>query len=194
LLARCNMVGIRRQLRCGAGRKAEARCASWHRTRAGPFRSSGSTAPSSVLRSLWAFVMLPQSDLATAVVVARSDPVLAGALLRGSPAPSLEALRGQVQLKTLARDVLSVSATAKTAAQAEVTANAVADSYIGYIRSPGSLAVRVQEQLLEPALTATGLVPPVQVLIGALLGLVSGALTGVVAALASARQPLCVRG
>jgi hypothetical protein len=137
-----------------------------------------------------AFVMLPQSDMAAAVVVARSDPVLAGALLRGSPAASLEALRGEVQVKTLTRGVLSVSATAKTAAQAEVTANAVADSYIGYIRSPGSSAVRVQEQLLEPALTATGLVPPVQVLIGAVLGLVSGALTGVVAALASVRQPL----
>ena len=59
--------------------------------------------------------------------------------------------------------------------------------YIGYIRSPGSSAVRVQEQLLEPATTATGLAPPVQVLVGAVLGLVSGALTGIVAALASRR-------
>jgi len=136
-----------------------------------------------------AFVLLPQSDVATAAVVARSDPVLVGALLRGSPAASLEALRGEVQVKSLPRDVLSVRASARTAAQAEATANAVADSYIGYIRSPGSSALRVQEQLLEPATTATGLAPPVQVLVGAVLGLVSGALTGVVAALAS-RRPL----
>ncbi len=134
-----------------------------------------------------AFVLLPQSDVATAAVVARSAPVLAGALLRGSPARSVEALRGEVQVKALTGDVLSVSATARTAAQAEATANAVADSYIGYIRSPGSPALRVQEQLLEPATTATGLVPPAQVLIGALLGLASGALTGVAAALASRR-------
>ncbi len=134
-----------------------------------------------------AFVMLPQSDAATAVVVARSDPVLAGALLRGSPTASLEALRGEVQVQSLTRDVLSVSVSARTAAQAEAAANAVADSYIGYIRSPGSSAMRVQEQLLEPAATATGLAPPAQVLVGAVLGLVSGALTGVVAALVSRR-------
>jgi hypothetical protein len=134
-----------------------------------------------------ALVMLPQSDVATAVVAARSDPVLAGASLRESPAASLPALRGEVQVKSLTRDVLSVSATARTAARAEATANAVADSYIGYIRSAGSSAVRVQEELLEPATTATGLTLPVQVLAGAVLGLLSGALTGLAAAFASRR-------
>jgi hypothetical protein len=134
-----------------------------------------------------ALVMLPRSDVTTAVVVARSDPVLIGALLRGSPAASLESLRGEVQVKSLTGDVLSVSASARTAAQAEAIANTVADSYISYISSPGSAAVRVQEQLLEPATTATGLVPPARVLVGAVLGLVSGALTGVIAALASRR-------
>ena len=134
---------------------------------------------SPVMVTSTALVMLPRSDVATAVVAARSDPVLAGALLRGSQAASVDALRGEVQLRSLAGDVLSVSATARTAAQAEATANAVADSYIGYISSPGSPAVRVQEQLLEPATTATGLVPPVQVLVGAVLGLLSGVLTGV---------------
>jgi capsular polysaccharide biosynthesis protein len=140
---------------------------------------------SPVMVTSTARVMLPQSDVATAVMIARSDPVLAGALLRGSPAASLEALRGEVQVKSLTGDVLSVSARARTAAQAETTANTVADSYIGYISSPGTSAVRVQEQLLEPATTATGLVPPVQVLVGAVLGLISGALTGVIGALAS---------
>jgi hypothetical protein len=135
-----------------------------------------------------AFVMLPQSDVATAVVLARSDPVLAGALLRGSPAASVQALRGEVQVESLTGNVLSVRASARTAAQAEATANTVADSYIGYIRSPGSPAVRVQEQMLEPATTADGLVPPLRVLVGAVLGLASGALIGVAAALASRRS------
>jgi capsular polysaccharide biosynthesis protein len=147
---------------------------------------------SPVMVSSTALVRLPASDVATAAVVARSDPVLTGALLRGSPAASLEALRGEVQVKSLPGDVLSVSASARTAARAEAIANTVADSYVGYIRSPGSSAVRVQEQLLEPATTATGLVPPAQVLIGAVLGLVSGALVGVIAALA--RDPADIPG
>ena len=134
-----------------------------------------------------ALVMLPRSDVVNAVAVTRSDPVLAGALLRESPAASLTALRGEVQVKTLTGDVLSVSATARTAAQAELTANALADSYIGYIRSPGSSAVGVQEQLLVPATSATGLTLPVQVLVGAVLGLVAGALIGAAAVLASRR-------
>jgi hypothetical protein len=134
-----------------------------------------------------ALVLLPRPDVATAVVTARTDPVLVGALLRGSPAASVNALRGEVRLETLPGDVLSVRATARTAAQAEATANAVADSYIGSIRSPGSSAVRVQQQLLYPATTATGLTLPVQVLAGAALGLAAGALTGAAAAFATRR-------
>jgi hypothetical protein len=128
---------------------------------------------------------LPGPVLAATVVIARSDPVLAGALPRVSPAASLETLRGEVQVKSVTRYVLSVSASARTAAQAEATANAVADSYIGYTSSAGSPAGRVQARLLAPAISATGTRPLVQVLLGALLGLVSGALTGVTAALVS---------
>jgi hypothetical protein len=134
-----------------------------------------------------ALVLLPRPDVATAAVLAGSDPVLVGALLRGSPATSVDALRGEVRLQTLPGDVLSVQASARTAAQAEATANAVADSYIGYIRSPGSSALRVQQQLLDPATTAAGLTLPGQVLVGAALGLLAGALTGTAAALASRR-------
>jgi hypothetical protein len=140
---------------------------------------------------------LPGPVLAAAVVIARSDPVLAGALPRVSPAVSLETLRGEVQVKSVTRYVLSVSASAGTAAQAEATANAVADSYIGYTSSAGSPAGRVQAQLLAPAMSATGTRPLVQVLLGALLGLVSGALTGVTAALVSRRpahDPLSASG
>jgi hypothetical protein len=126
---------------------------------------------------------LPGPVLAATVVIARSDPVLAGALPRVSPAVSLETLRGEVQVKSVTRYVLSVSASARTAAQAEATANAVADSYIGYTSSADSPAGRVQAQLLAPAMSATGTRPLVQML----LGLISGALTGVTAALVSRR-------
>jgi hypothetical protein len=200
------MVGIRRQFGCGAGDGSGGQMSQLApdlRRSISIIRRHGAlvgiaiavgllagavfAAFSPVRITSTALVMLPQSDVATAVVVARSDPVLAGAMLRGSPAASLAALRGEVQVTSPTRDVLAVSASARTAAQAEATANAVADSFIGYISSPGSSAVRVQEELLEPATTATGLTPPVQVLVGALLGLASGGLTGVVAAFASRR-------
>jgi len=140
---------------------------------------------------------LPGPVLAATVVIARSDPVLAGALPRVSPAVSLETLRGEVQVKSVTRYVLSVSASARTAGQAEAAANAVAGSYIGYASSAGSPAGRVQAQLLAPAMSATGTRPLVQVLLGALLGLVSGVLTGVTAALVSRRpahDPLSASG
>jgi len=140
---------------------------------------------------------LPGPVLAATVVIARSDPVLAGALPRVSPAVSLETLRGEVQVKSVTRYVLSVSASARTAGQAEAAANAVAGSYIGYASSAGSPAGRVQAQLLAPAMSATGTRPLVQVLLGALLGLVSGVLTGVTTALVSRRpahDPLSASG
>jgi len=158
------------------------------------------TAFSPVMITSTASVLLPPLPgpvLAATVVIARSDPVLAGALPRVSPAVSLETLRGEVQVKSVTRYVLSVSASARTAGQAEAAANAVAGSYIGYASSAGSPAGRVQAQLLAPAMSATGTRPLVQVLLGALLGLVSGVLTGVTTALVSRRpahDPLSASG
>jgi hypothetical protein len=206
LLVGDTMVGIRRQFGCGAGDRSGGQMrylAPDLRRSISIIRRSGALAGiaivvgvlagaafaafSPVTFTSTALVMLPRSDVTTAVVVARSDPVLVGGLLRGSPAASVNALRSEVRLETLPGDVLSVRATARTAAQAEATANAVADSYIGYIRSPGSSAVQVQEQLLDPATTATGLTLPAQVLVGAALGLAAGALTGATAAVATRR-------
>jgi capsular polysaccharide biosynthesis protein len=144
---------------------------------------------SPVMVTSTALIVLPQSSpsMATAVVIARSDQVLARALPRVSPATSLEGLRGDVQVKSLTRYVVSVSASGRTAAQAEATANAVAASYIGYISSAGSPVGRVPTRMLESATSATGTAPPIQVLAGAVLGVVSGALTGVIAAFSSRR-------
>ena len=86
-----------------------------------------------------ALVALPLSSLTStaAVAIADSDPVLVGALPRLSPGTSLGTVHGEVQVRSLTPYVLSISARAGTAAQAEATANAVAESYMGYAGSAG---------------------------------------------------------
>jgi uncharacterized protein involved in exopolysaccharide biosynthesis len=134
-------------------------------------------------------VLAPSSaGTASAAVLAGSDQVLAGALPSLSPAIALEALRGEVRVKSLTRDVLKVSASAGTVAQAEATANAVAASYIGYVSSESSPVGRVPARMLEPATRATGTAPRLPLPVGAVLGVVSGLLTGVFATLASSRM------
>ena len=68
-------------------------------------------------------------------MIATSDPVLAGALPKVSPPmSSLQALGDRISVAALdGSDVLSITATGKTADQAEDTANAVANSYIAYV-------------------------------------------------------------
>jgi len=125
---------------------------------------------------------------ASAAVIAGSDPVLAGALPRLSPAMSLPALRGGVRVKSITARVLLVSARAGTASQAEATANAVAESYIGYVSSASSPAGRVPARMLDSATSATRTGAGLRLLAGVLLGLVSGLLTGMVASFASSQM------
>jgi hypothetical protein len=133
-----------------------------------------------------ALVALPATTLtaAAAVPIAASGPVLAGALSGLSPDTSLATVRGEVQVTSLRSDVLSVSARAGTAAQAEATANAVAESYIGYAGSAGNPAGHMPAVMLQPATSGSGAAGLVRLLVGALLGLASGVLTAVIAALA----------
>src|SRR5580704_3090654 len=142
-----------------------------------------------------ALVALPVSTLtaAGAVTIANSDPVLAGALPRLNPGTSLATVHGEVQVRSLTPYVLSVSARAGTAAQAEATANAVAESYIGYAGSAGSPAGHVPAVMLQPAMSASGAAQLMRLLIGAMLGVASGVLTGVIAALAYRRLTLTRR-
>src|SRR5690242_20773612 len=80
-------------------------------------------------------VVLPHSapNVSTQVVIAQSDPVLTTALPRVSPPVTLTNLRSEVHVKSLTNYLLSITAKGKTAADAEATANAVADSYIAYV-------------------------------------------------------------
>ena len=77
----------------------------------------------------------PGYSPAAQVAMARSAPVMAGALHRLDPGGSVQGLRSRVQVKSLTSRVLSVSVQGDTAAQAVLTANAVADSYLTYVRS-----------------------------------------------------------
>jgi hypothetical protein len=139
-----------------------------------------------------ALVALPVSNLtpAAAVAIADSNPVLVGALPMLSPGTSLATVQGQVQVRSQPQNVLSVSARAGTAAQAEATANAVAESYIGYDRAAGDPAGHLPAVLLQPATTANGTAQATWLLAGLMLGVASGVLTGIIAALAHRRLAL----
>jgi capsular polysaccharide biosynthesis protein len=74
--------------------------------------------------------------MATQVVIAGSDTVLADALPRVSPAMSLQVLQKNVHITSVSgSSIISITASGSTAAQAETTANAVANSYVAYTNS-----------------------------------------------------------
>ena len=124
---------------------------------------------------------------ATQKVVAGSYPVLVDALPHVRPAMSFDQLRHNVQVGSPSSDIISVNAKGKNAADAEATANAVANSYISYVSSSRSAVGRIQAQLLESASSATGPAPIERTIVYVLLGGLAGALTGVIAAVVSRR-------
>jgi hypothetical protein len=136
-----------------------------------------------------ALVALPATTLtsAAAVPIAASLPVLAGALPGLGAGTSVGTVRDEVQVTSARPDVLSITAQAGSAAQAEATANAVAESYIGYAGSAGLPAGHIPALMLAPATSASGAAGLMRLLVGALLGVASGVLIGVIAALAYRR-------
>jgi capsular polysaccharide biosynthesis protein len=133
-----------------------------------------------------ALVVLPQNapNIATEVVIADSQPILSSALPMIQPPMSLLTLEKQLSVLSPATGIISISAQGKSAAQAEGAANAVAKSYIAYVRNPDSPVGHVAAQLLQPATTTTGTGAPAQDAIdggiGALVGLVAGVVTATV--------------
>ncbi len=133
----------------------------------------------------------PDPYTVTQEVIAKSSPVLSAALPHVRPAMSVNQLRSEIQIGNQTPYIISVSATAKTDADAAVNANAVAGSYIAYIGAASNPGGQVQAQLLQPAATgtATGLLKRlVSYAIFALLGAVFGAAIGVIIALAVNRS------
>jgi capsular polysaccharide biosynthesis protein len=128
------------------------------------------------LRSSAALVILPKSarSIATQVVIAQSDPVLRAALPKVSSAQTIPELRRHIRVRSLTAYVLSVTARAKNAGDAETTANAVANSYIAYVGPRHSPVGSTQARILDPATetTGTGLISDLLLkgVLGALIG------------------------
>ena len=137
-----------------------------------------------------ALVVLPPStqDTRTQVLIAGSDPVLGSAQHTIHPPPPLQTLRSQVQVSSLTSNVISISGQGPSAAQADDTANAVAESYVDYLGAGSTPGPPVQAQLLQPATDATGKSLPVRLLLDCGLGALAGLLAGVIVALAISRS------
>ena len=135
-------------------------------------------------------VVLPRSvpSMATQVVVADSDPVLSAALSRISPAMSLQALRSEVQVRSLTSYVISVTARSRNGAQAQAIANAVAQGYIADVSSAKSPVGHVSAQILQPATAPVGSAPLKALVTTGLIGALAGALIGVIVSLAISRK------
>lgn len=124
----------------------------------------------------------PDPYMVTQEVIAKSTPVLLGALPQVRPVMSLTELRQAIEIGSDTTYIISVSAKEKSAADATTTANAVANSYINYIGSASSPDGRVQAQLFQRAtngaeagrvkqLISNGIYIPLGALFGGLIGI-----------------------
>lgn len=130
-----------------------------------------------------ALVYLPSSvhDISTQVVIATSDPVLAGALRAIDSSESPQMLRSAIQVKNVTPNIIAFTASGTTAAQAERTADAAASSYAAFVNAPARPGPPVQARILTSA-KAEGASGPSTVKhwvtdggLGALAGLLIGA-------------------
>jgi hypothetical protein len=135
-------------------------------------------------------VLNPPASSSQALVVFTAPTCPAGAICGGpmfSPAYVQAMLLKQfpsgVQVKPVGGDVVSISVTAGTTAQAEAIAEE-AGADIGYVSYMGEYP---SVQLLRPATSAAAATPFKQVAGDALLGAVLGALAGIIAALAGSQ-------
>jgi capsular polysaccharide biosynthesis protein len=143
-----------------------------------------------------ALVLLPPSAtryIGTQVVIAASDPVLAGAMHAVRPPVSLQALRNNVKATRLTSNIVSITAKGSTAAQAESTANAVADSYVDYVGRKNSAVGKVQAEVLSVATHARLGSLRIRLLISGGIGLLLGALIGTITAVAFGRNRRLLR-
>jgi len=123
----------------------------------------------------------------TQVVIAHSDPVLAGALPSVGTPMSLATLRDRVQVLALTSNVISISGLGRTASQAEAVANAVTNSYLAYLDSTASPLGKVQARILGKATAATGTPFYVRAVQTGGAGLLVGLLVGAIIAIAVGR-------
>jgi hypothetical protein len=132
----------------------------------------------------------PPASSSQALVVFTAPTCPAGAICGGpmfSPAfvqaMLLKQFPNGVQVKPVGGDVVSISVTAGTTAQAE----AIADTAAADAGSLSYMGEYASVQLLRPATSAAATTPFKQVAGDALLGAVLGALAGIIAALAASQ-------
>jgi capsular polysaccharide biosynthesis protein len=130
----------------------------------------------------------PDPFTTTQEIVASSYPVLSDALPNIRPAMSITELHRNIKVGSPSADIISVSAQGKNAAEAEATANAVANSYVSYVNSKHSAVGHITAQLLESATTASGPAPAERTVIYGLVGGLVGLVIGVLVALAIGRK------
>jgi capsular polysaccharide biosynthesis protein len=148
----------------------------------------GSIDPPSVTSS--ALVILPntRTSTQTLIVIATSDPVLSAALPTISPVPAgIVTLRQQINVTSPSPNIVSINAQDGSAAAAEGTANAVADTFVGYLASSQSPVGQLSARVLQPATTAAGPNPLTHRLVYGLAGAIAGLLVGIVVATAKGR-------
>jgi capsular polysaccharide biosynthesis protein len=133
-----------------------------------------------------ALVALPASaqKITTEVVIAGSDPVLNRAIRQLDPPTSLQTLQSRVHAQSLSSGIISISAQGKTAAEAEHTANAVANSFVYYLGSTKNLGLQIKATVFQPAINATGTSQRQRMVVYGLLGALLGAVIGAIAVLA----------
>jgi len=135
-------------------------------------------------------VVLPPGEsrfIGTQVVIAGSDPVLADAARHVNPPVALATMRSRVAVRNLTTTIISITAQGETDAQAQGTANAVAHSYIAYLGSANAVGGRVQARVLESATNATRSSLALRLILNGGIGLLLGAVIGVIVALSIGR-------
>jgi capsular polysaccharide biosynthesis protein len=138
-----------------------------------------------------ALVIVPTTKVATntLTVIATSDAVLSTAQPNINPVPAgIATLRREVTAASPSGNILSVTAQAGNAAVAESTANAVANSFVGYLASSQSPVGQVNARVLQPATTASGPNPLIYRLVSGLVGAIAGLIVGMIVAIAKGRK------
>jgi capsular polysaccharide biosynthesis protein len=136
-------------------------------------------------------VLLPSGAarlIGTQVVIASSEPVLAGALGQVKPRVTLQTLRSWVKATSLTPGIISITASGHTAAQASSAANAVADSYVGFIGRKNSAVGSLKAEVLSPATNTSKGSFWIHLLISGAVGLLLGTVIGAIVAFAIGRN------
>jgi capsular polysaccharide biosynthesis protein len=139
------------------------------------------------LLSSHVLVYVPASkQIQTQALIADSYRVL-GPVSQSERVLSYGQLLRQVKVSVSSTTALTVTVSAKTAADAEHVANAVADQYVALVRSPGAPSGRVLAKVVATASPAIGTTVPAWVAALAGVGLLAGLVLGLIVVVAIGR-------